>query len=326
MKAPGTQAPARFRASKSVQEAPANGPVRARKTKMPAMLEPPLTHPDRVLYPEAQLTKRDLAEYYTSVAAWILPHLVHRPLALVRCPEGRQRACFFQRHMAAGMPGLIRGIAVREKGGTHLGLAIDDAAGLVALAQIGALEIHPWGSREDRLDRPDRLIFDLDPGDGVGWSDLVRAARELRDRLEDLALASFVRTTGGKGLHLLVPIARTLGWDPLKAFARAFATAFERDDPKRYVASASKARRADRIYVDYLRNAAGATAVASYSSRARPGATVATPLRWNELRDGLDPQAFTIRTVPRRLARLRHDPWEGFFTLRQSLSTSLVRV
>src|SRR5262249_2334967 len=152
---------------------------------------------ERVLYPEADLTKRDLADYYAAVADWILPHVVHRPLALVRCPEGRQRACFFQRHMGRSMPESIRGIPVEESGGTQLCLAIDDAHGPVALAQIGALEIHPWGSREDRLDSPDRLILDLDPGEGVGWSELVRAAREVRDRLQEVGLTSFVRTTGG---------------------------------------------------------------------------------------------------------------------------------
>jgi bifunctional non-homologous end joining protein LigD len=285
-----------------------------------------LTNPDRVLYPEAGVTKRDLAEYYVSIADWILPHVVHRPLSLVRCPEGRQRTCFFQRHMGENMPRPIRGIEVREKGGTERCIAIDNAEGLTALVQLGALEIHPWGSREDQLDRPDRMIFDLDPGAGVDWGDLVRAAREVRDRLKDLNLTSFVRTSGGKGLHIVVPIEPALNWEALNAFARAFATTLERDDPRRYIAKMSKAQRAGRIFVDYLRNERGATAVASYSSRARPGATVATPIRWSELRADLDPQAFTIRTIPRRLAKMRRDPWEGFFELRQQIARSLVRV
>jgi bifunctional non-homologous end joining protein LigD len=285
-----------------------------------------LTNPDRVLYPEAALTKRDLAEYYASVADWILPHLVHRPLSLVRCPEGRQRACFFQRHMGENMPRPIRGVEVPEKDGTELGIAIDDAEGLAALVQLGTLEIHPWGSREDKLDYPDRIIFDLDPGPGVDRSALVQAAREVRDRLQDLDLTSFVRTSGGKGLHIVVPIARTLEWAPLKVFARSFATRLERDDPARYIARMSKAQRTGKNFVDYLRNERGATAVASYSSRARPGATVATPLSWTELREGRNPQAFTIRTIPRRLARVRRDPWDGFFELRQEVAQSLVRV
>jgi bifunctional non-homologous end joining protein LigD len=284
-----------------------------------------LTNPDRVLYPEADLTKRDLAEYYASIADWILPHLVHRPLSLVRCPDGRQRTCFFQRHMGENMPEPIRGIEVPGKERTERCIAIDDAAGLAALAQIGALEIHPWGSREDMLDHPDRLIFDLDPGEGLDWRELVRAAREVRDRLQELSLTSFVRTSGGKGLHIVVPIERTMEWAPLKAFARAFATSLERHDPGRYIARMSKARRAGKIFVDYLRNDWGATAVASYSTRACPGATIATPLSWTELRAGLDPRAFTVRTIPRRLVRLRHDPWNGFFTLRQKVPGLLVR-
>jgi bifunctional non-homologous end joining protein LigD len=163
------------------------------------------------------------------------------------------------------------------------------------------------------------MIFDLDPGHGVSWSDLVRAAREVRDRLKELNLTSFVRTTGGKGLHVIVPLSPTSGWEPLKSFAQAFARALERDDPKSYVAKASKARRAGKVYVDYLRNERGATAVASYSTRARRGATVATPLSWDELTAKLDPQEFNVRTIARRLARLRHDPWAGFFETRQVL-------
>jgi bifunctional non-homologous end joining protein LigD len=285
-----------------------------------------LTNPDRVLYPEGPITKRELAEYYEKVADWILPHLMHRPLVILRCPEGREHACFFQRHMGQGMPAAIHGIEVLEKEGTELCMTIEDRDGLVALAQLGALEIHPGGSRDDELDRPDRLIVDLDPGEGVEWSALVRAAREVRDRLNDLKLASFVRTTGGKGLHILVPLARTIDWKQLKSFAHAFARWLESDAPDRYIATMSKARRAGKIYVDYLRNERGATAIASYSTRARRGATVATPVRWDELGARLDPQAFDIHSVPVRLKRVRHDPWEGFFEVRQSLSKSALKV
>ena len=232
-----------------------------------------LTNPDRVFYPEGKITKRDLADYYLSIADWILPHVVHRPLSIVRCPEGRQHACFFQRHMGPKMPSAIRGIEVREKEKTEFCLAIDNADGLVALTQIGALEIHPWGSREDDLDRPDRLIFDLDPGEGVSWTTLVSAAREVRDRLKDLKLTSFVRTSGGKGLHLLVPLTATSDWETVKAFARELASSLERDDPTRYIARASKSQRTGRIYVDYLRNEPRCNRHRQLLNRARPAAT-----------------------------------------------------
>jgi bifunctional non-homologous end joining protein LigD len=283
-----------------------------------------LTNPDRVLYPELGLTKRDLADFYTKIADWILPHLAERPLAIVRCPEGREGACFFQRHVGQGMPQGIYGIEVEEKEGPEQNLAIKDLSGLLGLVQIGALEIHPWGSREKRLDRPDRLIFDLDPGDGVTWPELIAAARELKQRLEALDLTSFVRTTGGKGIHLVLPIRPTLDWPALKAFARGFASALERDNPDRYISKMSKARRAGKIYVDYLRNEQGSTAIASYSTRARPGAPVATPITWSELGPRLDPGAFTVATIPRRLSRRSRDPWEGFFTQHQALRREVI--
>jgi bifunctional non-homologous end joining protein LigD len=280
-----------------------------------------LTHPDRVLYPESKITKRDLAEYYAAIADWILPHLEGRPLAIVRCPEGRRGECFFQRHMSPGMPSSLRAIEVQEQDRRERCPVVDDAAGLWGLAQIGALEIHPWGSREDRLDRPDRLILDLDPGEGVAWSQVVGAAHEVRDRLGELELTSFVRTTGGKGLHVVLPIRRTLEWDALKSFARQFAEALRRDFPQRFVAQASKAQRAGKIYVDYLRNDRAATAIASYSTRAREGAPVATPVAWQELTEHVDPRAFNLRTTPGRLARQSQDPWDGFFDLRQTITT-----
>jgi bifunctional non-homologous end joining protein LigD len=290
----------------------------------PSRLEIRLTHPDRVLYPENGITKRDLAQYYAAVADWILPHVVQRPLAIVRCPEGREGQCFFQKHVTSSMPNGVRGIDVQEHGKREMCLAIDDAAGLVGLAQMGCLEIHPWGSREDDLDLPDRFILDLDPGDGVPWRELVHAAREVRDRLESAGLQSFPRTTGGKGLHLVVPIQRGPRWHELKQAAQSFALALERRDSRRFIATSSKVKRAGRIYIDYLRNERGATAIASYSTRARFGAPVATPIRWNELTPNLDPNEFNVETVSRRLFRLKSDPWESFFTVKQSMIRSVI--
>jgi bifunctional non-homologous end joining protein LigD len=250
---------------------------------------------------------------------------VNRPLSIVRCPEGREKECFFQKHMTDGMPKPLRGIEVEESSGKRLYLAVDDVAGLVSLAQVGALEIHPWGAREDRLDRPDRLILDLDPGAGVDWSDLVLAAREVKELLHDVGLTSFLRTTGGKGLHIVLPLLRRVSWEELKSVAHGFALALEHRSPERYIATASKVRREGKIYVDYLRNERGATAIACYSTRARPGAPVATPIQWDELSEKLDPMAFNLRSIPQRLARLGGDPWEGFFELKQSISKSLIR-
>jgi bifunctional non-homologous end joining protein LigD len=284
-----------------------------------------LTNPNRILYPENQITKQDLADYYSSIAEWILPHIVHRPLSVVRCPEGRAAECFFQKHLTDSMPKSLRGIEVGERNGRESYLAVDDEAGLIGLVQMGVLEIHPWGSREDRLDRPDRLIFDLDPGEGVEWSELVHAAKDVKGRLDDLDLTSFLRTTGGKGLHIIIPIERRTGWAELKEAAHGFALALQREDPDQYIASASKAKRKGKIYVDYLRNQRGATAIASYSTRAREGAPVATPIRWDELAPNLDPHSFDVRTVPERLARVKRDPWNGFFEVRQSLSERMVR-
>lgn len=167
-----------------------------------------LSHPGRILFPDEKLTKRDLAAYYESIADFILPHIVGRPLSLVRCPDGSGKPCFYQKHLGTSMPPSVRGIAVTEKAGAGVSIVIDDLAGLISLVQMGVLEIHPWGSREDRLDRPDRLIVDLDPAEGVPWAHVVQAALHVRQRLAELRLESFVRTTGGKGLHIVVPISR----------------------------------------------------------------------------------------------------------------------
>jgi bifunctional non-homologous end joining protein LigD len=286
-----------------------------------------LTHPDRVLFPDEKITKRDLAVYYTAVAPVLLPHVVGRPLSLVRCPGGRAEPCFYQKHLGEMMPKAVHGIAIREKSGTATYIAIDDLAGLISLVQMGVLEIHPWGCRADRIDRPDRLIFDIDPAPDVAWAEVVRAAWHVKERLVDLEIESFVRTTGGKGLHVVVPLVRRVSWDDLKALARAFADALVREQPEQYIAQASKIKRAGKIYIDYLRNEKGATAIASYSTRARAGATVATPLSWDELSESLRPDRFNARTVPERLGTMKQDPWQGFFEVQQSIArTKLARV
>lgn len=279
-----------------------------------------LTHPERVLYPEDKFTKRDLAEYYERIADWILPYIVNRPLTLVRCPAGYTGQCFFQKHLTGSLPDAIRGVMVDVKGKKEEYVAIDDLAGLVALVQMGVLELHPWPAREDNLDSPDQLVFDLDPGEGTEWKDVVDGAREVRERLESAGLTTFLRTSGGKGLHVVVPLSRRNTWEEFKEFAKSVADAMTRDAPDRYIATMSKAKRHGKLFIDYLRNQRGATAIASYSTRRRRGAPVATPLAWDELTARTKPDMYNIANLPKRLSKLRKDPWAGFFSIRQSIT------
>jgi len=282
-------------------------------------VQPALTHPDRILFDDPVLTKRDLADYYAAVAEWMLPHVAGRPLTLLRCPEGAAGECFFQKHPSRGQPEAIHGVDVRERGGVRTYMTVVDAAGLVALVQLGALEIHAWGARAPDLSHPDLLTFDLDPDPAVPWEQTIRAARELRELLGGHGLDSFAKTTGGKGVHLVVPIGPRAGWDEARAFARAVVDALVARSPDLYLAKAAKSARRGRIFLDYLRNARGASAICPFSTRARPGAPVATPVAWSEVGARLDPHKFDPRSVLRRLARLSRDPWEGYTKLRQAL-------
>jgi bifunctional non-homologous end joining protein LigD len=279
-----------------------------------------LTHPDRVLYGEQGLTKRDLAAYYVTVADAMLPHLAGRPLSLVRCPDGHGKACFYQKHPGNSAPKALRRIDIREGSGTNEYVVVDDPPGLVALVQMGVLEIHPWGSRETHLEKPDRIIFDFDPAPDVDWPRVVAAAAEMRERLQQLGLESFLKTTGGKGLHVVAPIAPRDEWPGVKAFTKAVAAAMERDTPGAYTTVMSKKERRGRIFIDYLRNDRGSTAIAPYSSRARAGAPVAMPIPWTALKPSLQPSEFTVLTVPKRLKAQRADPWAEIGKLRQGLT------
>jgi bifunctional non-homologous end joining protein LigD len=276
-----------------------------------------LSHPDRVLWPDVGITKQGLADYYAMVWPWIEKYIVGRPLVLVRCPTGFVQGCFFQKHAWAGMDKHI--LQVRNVKEKEPILGIDSFDGLIAIVQSAALEIHPWGSRSNDLDHPDQLIFDLDPGEGVSFPDLVAAAREVRQRLADVKLESFVKTTGGKGLHVVLPIEPRATWDAAKNFCRVLAEAMARDNPQRFTATVAKKARAGRIYVDYLRNGRGATAVAAYSTRARPSAGISTPLAWDELEATTSASQFTLSNFGKRLQHLGSDPWSGFFDLRQGL-------
>jgi bifunctional non-homologous end joining protein LigD len=278
-----------------------------------------LTHADRVLYPVQKTTKRDLALFYESIADWILPHLADRPTALVRCPEGMGKECFYQKHVGVWAPDSLRRVKIREK--TKIGeyLVVDSLPALVGLVQLGILEIHTWNSVVEHLERPNRVVFDLDPGPGVPWTRVIEGARLIRERLLALGLESFVKTTGGKGLHVVVPLSPGPTWDEGAEFARRLAESVAREDPRGYVSHMAKSARQGKIFIDYLRNVRGATSVAAYSTRAKAQAPVSVPLGWDELSPAIKSDHYTIANLPRRLAGLKTDPWAKYGTTRQKL-------
>ncbi len=278
-----------------------------------------ISHPDRVVYPDDGITKQEVADYYASVMTWFLPGVVGRPTSVIRCPEGTAKACFFQKHMIQGLKHVGSAKLKEESGAQATYIYPLDASSVIELVQFGALEFHPWGATIEQPDKADRVVFDLDPGADVAWDRVVAAARLVRRLLSQLGLESFLRTTGGKGLHVVVPLHPGCPWPQVKDFAQGFASTLAQAHPLEFIATASKARRNGLIYVDYLRNSRGATSVASYSLRARPGAPVAMPLRWNELGKLKSGHDFDIHSAPKRLARLRADPWAGMDELRQNL-------
>lgn len=273
-----------------------------------------LTHPERLLF-EDGVTKQALAEFYVAIADWILPHITGRALNLVRCPSGISEERFFAKHPWQGLSTAVHHIDVGEE---QPMLAINDLAGLISLVQSCVVEIHIWGSSTDQLERPDQLVFDLDPGEGVPWTAVIEGAMEVRRRLEDFGLISFVKTSGGKGLHVVAPVEPRAGWDDAKAFAGAVAQAMAKARPDRYVSTMSKRARPGRIFVDYFRNARGATTVAAYSTRAQPRAPVSTPMAWEELSEAVRSDHFSVANLQSRLEFLKRNPWADFFKIRQS--------
>jgi len=271
-----------------------------------------LTHPDRLYWKDAGVTKQGLAEYYSEVWARMAPFIVRRPLALLRCPDGVGGQCFFQKHAWRGQSKEILEASDPKDKGRQPIIAIDGLPGLLGLVQGGVLEIHPWGSRLDDLERPDLITMDLDPGPDVSWTAIIEAAGEVRERLGEAGLESFVKTSGGKGLHVVAPLKPDAGWDAVKTFAKGIADAMASDAPERFVATVTKSKRKGRIFVDYLRNGRGSTAVAPYSTRARPGAAVSMPLAWEELGPAIGPDYFTVENALPRLAGLDADPWADF--------------
>jgi bifunctional non-homologous end joining protein LigD len=275
-----------------------------------------LSNPDKILWPEQGLTKADLARYYVAVADRMLPHVAGRPVTMVRCPTGAEKKCFYQRHAGSGVLPQLREITVPGFDDPYL--YIEDLPGLVAMVQMGTLEIHPWGVTVEKPDRPDRIIFDLDPDEGLGFGEVVSAALEVRERLQRIGLESFVKTTGGKGLHVVLPVEPVTEWRAAKSFAKRFSDEMAGDAPDRYLTRISKAERTGRIFIDYLRNDPTSTAVGPYSTRSRPGAPVAMPIEWTELGAPLDPRAFNVATAPGRVQSTK-DPWEGMGQVKQRL-------
>jgi len=279
-----------------------------------------ITHPDKVLDVASAMTKQALAEYYAAVAANLLPHIADRPLSVVRCPEGDTKPCFFQKHVGFGLPAGVKSISIqsRKSGKSEDFLTVDSIEGLIGLAQIDVLEIHAWGSRNEYPDKPDRIIFDLDPDAPIDWNALAETAKELKKRFKKAGLESFLKSTGGKGLHVVAPIRPNHEWKDVKEFAHNLVLELENDQPNLYVTKMTKASRKNRIYLDYLRNDRGSTAVAPYSPRSRPGAPVVMPLRWNELNSARAP-SFHVSDFVSWRSRLSHDPWLAMLKTGQEL-------
>jgi bifunctional non-homologous end joining protein LigD len=277
-----------------------------------------ISHPDRVVFADQGVTKRELIEYYVAVADHMLPYIGGRPLALVRCPQGREKECFFQKHASPGWPDLFGKIRIKEKSGSDEYLYIEDVRGLVGAAQMGVLELHLWGSHIDDVEKPDRMVFDLDPDEGLAFSKVKEAAKDLKKRLEEIGLKSFPMVTGGKGVHVVVPLTRKHGWDEHRAFAEALARVMADDEPERYVANMAKKKRTGKIFIDYLRNQRGSTAIAPFSTRARKGAFVALPVTWPGLARLENAHPASVKNAATLFARGK-DPWAGYLTVRQSL-------
>ena len=270
-----------------------------------------LTHPDRVYWPDAGITKEGLAHYYAEVWRHMAPLIVARPLSLMRCPQGTAGQCFFQKHAWQGLSRSIQ-VTPDPKDSDGALLSINDLDGLIGLVQAGVLEIHPWGASLSALEQPDLIVMDLDPGEAVSWPEVIAGAIEVRERFTALGMTSFVKTSGGKGLHVVAPLRPKADWPTVKAFSKTMAQAMSADSPERFVATVTKTKRHGKILVDYLRNGRGATAVAPYSTRARPEAPVSMPLDWDELGPGLGAAYFTVANGPTRLAHLGADPWADF--------------
>ncbi|OYW34663.1 MAG: DNA ligase D, partial [Brevundimonas sp. 12-68-7] len=311
--------------------APEDPPAAPRRTRPRAKGPPGMSHPDRVLWPATAttpaVTKADLAAYYHRYADRLLAQIAGRPISLLRAPDGIGGGLFFQRHAMRGQSPLIGAVPVEGQARPYM--RVDDAAGLAALAQVSAVELHPWGALADAPGVPDRLVFDLDPAEGLGFDRVLEGALELRRRLSALGLAPFARVTGGKGLHVVVKLAAPRrgpapNWPDAKGFARLVCALMERDAPDRYTTTLARKARTGRIFLDYLRNDRLSTAIAAWSPRARPGAPVARPIPWSAVKPGLDPAGWRLPALLE--GRLPADPWAGFEASGASLRDAMAKL
>jgi bifunctional non-homologous end joining protein LigD len=286
----------------------------------PAADEIRITNPDRVIFPDAKVTKGELADYYRAVGAPMIAWTANRPVSLVRCPQGRAKKCFFQKHDSGSFGAHVKQVPIREKdGGTEDYLYVEDIEGLIACVQMGTIEFHGWGSRVDAIERPDRLVFDLDPDVGLDFDAVRKAAKDLKRHLSDMGLVTFPMLTGGKGVHVIAPLTPKAQWPEVKDFAQRFALALAEAEPERFTAALSKAKRTGRIFIDYLRNQRGATAIMPYSARAREAAPVAAPINWEELDEMKSGAHFTVRDTELLLERAGSRLLQGWGEARQTL-------
>jgi bifunctional non-homologous end joining protein LigD len=309
----------------AAEPAGAKKPAQAAKKSSTEKAPVRLTHPEKVLDVETRLTKQQLADYYWAIAEHMLPHIEGRPVSLVRCPDGSEKPCFYQKHVNAMLPPGITSVDVPDKktGQIEPYITLSTAEALAGLAQMGVLEVHPWGSRNEDLEHPDRIIIDLDPDAAIAWPRLAESAGEVRKELKKLGLESFLKNTGGKGLHVVIPFAPEYDWAVIKQFAHSFVLRMEKEQPGLYLTKMSKAARRDRIFLDYLRNERGATAVAAFSPRARAGAAVSLPLDWSELKSA-ERTVVRVADFEEWRGRLRRDPWKQFFKLRQRITPKML--
>lgn len=284
------------------------------------------TNLNKVLYPKTGITKQDLIAYYENIAELIIPHIKNRPLTLVRCPHGAQAKCFYQKHYNASVPKALKEVEIEENNGYEPYIYLNNLDGLFGIVQMGVLELHPWGSTIKNIDKPDRITFDLDPAPDVPWKEVIQTANLLRQFLEQLGLVSFVKTTGGKGLHVVVPIRASLDWEEVKDFTKRIADLIVELNPNKYIATMSKAKRVGKVFIDYLRNSRGATSIAPYSTRAKPNATIAMPLYWDELTTKIHSDSFTIENVNTRLKAIKSDPWQDMLKTKQSITIKMKKM
>ena len=282
------------------------------------MADVAISHPDRLIYPDLNISKIQLARYYEQIAEWIVPHVRDRPLTLVQCPAGIATPCVYLKHAKQWGPSALRRVKIQEKTKVGEYLVADNIQAVVSLAQMGIVEIHTWNSTTSDIERPNRIVWDLDPGPDLSWNHVAAAARLVREVLKTLGLSSWVKTTGGRGLHVVVPIKPRRDWSECLAFSRAVSEAIALTNPELYTTAFSKAGREGKVLLDYLRNNRTNTSVCAFSPRARPGARVSTPIDWKELRKG--PELWSLLSVPARLRRRRTDPWAGYWTCKQDVT------